>query len=325
MRNRSQPFAWPADRLRVRHEALRSGGCSWSGSESVSCWLRIFFGREGVCVSDLCDRKYVSICTGGDSCHRNEIGVCGGGVCEWSVTPQFFWRLQRRCCCAWSVLPQWYWRLRRACLCEWPVSPQWYRCCAGGVCLNDLCRSSCISVCRAGVCVSDLSPELYWRFQWRRVWPICGAAVILAFADEVSVWVICGGAVILAFAEEVSLWVICVAAVILAFCTGGVCLSDLCRRSCIGVCRGGVQECLGKVSSKSVPTSVKKECETRASYKSVTQQCPAQVSYKSVKSECLTRVSNKSVFTIFTRMPTQCAYKSVLQECQVRASHKSVK
>ena len=33
---------------------------------------------------------------------------------------------------------------------------------------------------------------------------ICVAAVILAFAEEVSVRVICGAAVILAFAEEVS-------------------------------------------------------------------------------------------------------------------------
>ena len=33
---------------------------------------------------------------------------------------------------------------------------------------------------------------------------ICVAAVILAFAEEVSLRVICGDAVILAFAEEVS-------------------------------------------------------------------------------------------------------------------------
>ena len=33
---------------------------------------------------------------------------------------------------------------------------------------------------------------------------ICGAAVILAFAEEVSASVICVAAVILAFAEEVS-------------------------------------------------------------------------------------------------------------------------
>ena len=42
---------------------------------------------------------------------------------------------------------------------------------------------------------------------------ICRAAVILEFAEEVSVWVICVAAVILVSAEEVS--------------------SDLCRRSYI--------------------------------------------------------------------------------------------
>ena len=49
------------------------------------------------------------------------------------------------------------------------------------------------------------------------VWQICVAAVILVLAEEVSVWQICLAAVLLAFAEEVSLWQICVAAVILAF------------------------------------------------------------------------------------------------------------
>ena len=49
------------------------------------------------------------------------------------------------------------------------------------------------------------------------LWQICVAAVILAFAEEVSLRQICVAAFILAFAEEVSLWQICVAAVILAF------------------------------------------------------------------------------------------------------------
>ena len=39
---------------------------------------------------------------------------------------------------------------------------------------------------------------------------ICGAAVILVFAEQVSVRVICVVAVILEFAEEVSVRVICV-------------------------------------------------------------------------------------------------------------------
>ena len=39
---------------------------------------------------------------------------------------------------------------------------------------------------------------------------ICGAAVILVFAEEVSVTVICVAAIILVFAEQVSERVICV-------------------------------------------------------------------------------------------------------------------
>ena len=53
---------------------------------------------------------------------------------------------------------------------------------------------------------------------------------------------ICVAAVISAFAEEVSLCVICGAAVIkiISICRGSVCVSDLWGRSFIGVCRGGV-------------------------------------------------------------------------------------
>ena len=47
-----------------------------------------------------------------------------------------------------------------------------------------------------------------------------GAAIILVFAEDLSVRVICGAAFILAFAEEVSVRVICVAAVIWAFAEG---------------------------------------------------------------------------------------------------------
>ena len=49
------------------------------------------------------------------------------------------------------------------------------------------------------------------------VWVICVVAVILAFAEQVSVWMSCVAAVILVSAEEVSVRVICVAAVILVF------------------------------------------------------------------------------------------------------------
>ena len=49
------------------------------------------------------------------------------------------------------------------------------------------------------------------------MWVICVAAVLLAFAEEVSVSVICVFSVLLAFAEDLSVWVICVAAVLLVF------------------------------------------------------------------------------------------------------------
>ena len=44
---------------------------------------------------------------------------------DW-LSPQLYWRLQRRCLCEWSVSPQLYWRLQRTCLCEWSVSPHLY-------------------------------------------------------------------------------------------------------------------------------------------------------------------------------------------------------
>ena len=46
--------------------------------------------------------------------------------CEWSVASQFYWRLQRKCQCDWSVAPQLFWRLQRKCQCEWSCSPQFY-------------------------------------------------------------------------------------------------------------------------------------------------------------------------------------------------------
>ena len=49
--------------------------------------------------------------------------------------------------------------------------------------------------------------------------------------------VICGAAVILAFAEDLSVREICGAAVLLVFTEKGFCESDLWRRSYIGVCR----------------------------------------------------------------------------------------
>ena len=70
--------------------------------------------------------------------------------------------------------------------------------CRGFVCVSDLCRRIYIGLCRGGVC----------------------AAVILVFAEEVSVRCLCR--------SYISLW------------RGGVCETDPCRRSYFGVCRGGV-------------------------------------------------------------------------------------
>ena len=50
-------------------------------------------------------------------------------------------------------------------------------------------------------------------------------------------------------------------------CRGGGCVSDLCRRSYVGVCRGGV--CVSDLSCY----SVLQECQIRVSYKSVKQEC----------------------------------------------------
>ena len=68
-----------------------------------------------------------------------------------------------------------------------------------------------------------------------------GAAVILVFAEEVSVRVICVAAVVLVFAEEVSVRVICAAAIILVSAE--------------------------EVSERVI--GVPEECQVRASYKSV--------------------------------------------------------
>ena len=57
-------------------------------------------------------------------CRRNYIGKrC---LCDRSVLPQLYWRLQRRCLFDRYVSPQLYWRLQRRCLCDRSVSPQLY-------------------------------------------------------------------------------------------------------------------------------------------------------------------------------------------------------
>ena len=72
--------------------------------------------------------------------------------------------------------PHLYRSLQRRCLCRSYISL-----CRGGVCETDPCRRIYIGLCRGGVC----------------------AAVILVFAEEVSVRLIRVAAVILVFAEEV--------------------------------------------------------------------------------------------------------------------------
>ena len=79
-------------------------------------------------------------------------------------------------------------------------------------------------------------------------------------------------------------------------CSGGVSVSDLCRRSYIGVCRGSV--CVSDLWRR-----------TSVSHKSVKKEGPTRV---------LTRVSSKSVLQ-------ECQVRVSEKKCQARASYKSVK
>ena len=153
---------------------------------------------------------------------------------NWSVAPQFYWRLQRRCLREWFVAPQVCWRLQRRCLCEWSVGPQF-----------------CWRLQRRCLCEWSVAPQVYWRLQRRCLceWSVA-PQVLLAFAGKVSVWATCG-----------------------AGCP-----------------------CPTRVSSK----SVLQECQVwlchRIKYKSVLEECQVGVSYKSVKSERRRRVSRKSSY-----------------------------
>ena len=83
----------------------------------------------------------------------------------------------------------------------------------------------------------------------------------MVFAEEASVWVSCAAAVIMAFAEEVS-------------ALG----QEKVRKSVLQKCQEGVssksasQKCAVRVSDQ----SVKKACQVRASYKSVKSGCPTK-------------------------------------------------
>ena len=72
----------------------------WHLQRKSLCECRSYIGicRGGVCVSDLCRRSYIGICRGSvcvsDLCRRSYFGVCRRRcLCEWSVSPQFYWYL----------------------------------------------------------------------------------------------------------------------------------------------------------------------------------------------------------------------------------------
>ena len=149
-----QPFATVGNCPWWRREALLMRECDWSGAESMSSWLwRCSFLKfaEEVSVWVICgaavrmvfaeEMSVCVICGAGRCLQRRcfilafaeEVFVwviCGIAVvlalagemsCEWSVAPQLYWRLQRRCLSAWSVAPQLQWRLQRRCLCAWSL------------------------------------------------------------------------------------------------------------------------------------------------------------------------------------------------------------
>ena len=96
-------------------------------------------------------------------------------VSSWPLSPQLYWRLQRRCLWEWSVSPQVYWCLQRMCLCEWSVSPQLYGCLQRR-CLWEWSVSSQLYGCLQRRCQWEwsVSPQLYWRLQRRclREWSV---------------------------------------------------------------------------------------------------------------------------------------------------------
>ena len=74
------------NRPRDRRKAVLTSECNWRGAWICDITV-IYLGvcREGVCVSDLCRRRYIGVCRGGvcvsDLWRRRYIGVCRGGVC----------------------------------------------------------------------------------------------------------------------------------------------------------------------------------------------------------------------------------------------------
>ena len=157
VRNRSRATATVCVRA-VRLSTVASASGVIPKACQVDSCRHIYIGvcSGDVCEIELCRRIYIGVCRGGvcvmDLCRRSYFGICSGIVC-----------------------------VRDLCRCSY------IGVCRGGVCVSDLCRRSYIGVCRGGVCVS--AP--------------CRRST-LVFAEEVSVRVICVAAVILAFAAEVS-------------------------------------------------------------------------------------------------------------------------
>ena len=110
---------------------------------------------------------------------------------------------------------------------------------------------------------------------------LCGAAVILAFAEEVSVWVICGAAFIMAFAEDISVWVICGSAVIFVLAEEG-CVWVICGAA--GVLAFAEEVSAWVTCGAAVILACAEEStQARVSSKSDLQECQVRVSDKSVK------------------------------------------
>ena len=214
VRNRSQPSATVRNRLREGRKALHSGECVWRGPESVWSWCVIaavilVFAAE-VSVWLICVAAVILV-------FAEEVSVWG--ICVAAVILAFAAEVSVSGICVAAVI-----------LAFAEEVSVW------GICVAAVILTFAEEVSVWGICVAAVILAFAEEVS---VWGICVAAVILVSAEEVSVWAICGAAAIWAFAEEVSVWGICVAAVInIGVCRGGVCVSDLWRRSYFGVSRG---------------------------------------------------------------------------------------
>ena len=226
------------NRLRVRRKALHSGECTWSDPESMWSWVvssQLYWRLQMRCLWEW------SV--------ASQLYWCLQRMClwRWAVSPHLYWRLQRSCLWLWSVSPQLYWHLQWNCLCEGSVSLQLYWC-LQRMCLREWPVAPQLYWClqRRCLCECSVSSQLYWclqrRCQWE--WP----------ASPQLYWILqrkclCEWSVSLQLywcLQRRCQWEWSVSSQCrrsyIGVCRGGVCESDLCRRSYIGVCRGGVCE-----------------------------------------------------------------------------------